>query len=81
MEVIFVKPKAGMLVRLEDCSRHVNSDGEELENATRHLLAEGEPRSVRRRLMSSYWRRRRSRMELTWYLGFVAKPPNMAKES
>ena len=44
METIFAKPRAGMLVRLEDCSRHVNPDGEELRNTAylRRRLRDGD---------------------------------------
>ena len=57
METRFLKPAPGMKVRLE--------------NATRHLLAEGE--SV---TMSAYWRRRIKDGDVT-----DAKPPKSAKES
>ena len=57
MKTKYLKPAAGLLVRLE--------------NATRHLLAEGE--SV---TMSAYWRRRLRDGDVT-----EAKPPKPAKES
>ena len=57
METKFLKPATGMKVRLE--------------NATRHLAAEGE--SV---AMSSYWRRRLRDQDVV-----EAKPPKPAKES
>ena len=53
----FLKPAAGLLVRLE--------------NATRHLHAEGENVT-----MSAYWRRRIKDGDVT-----DAKPPKPAKES
>ena len=57
METRFLKPAKDMLVRLE--------------NATRHLLAEGENVN-----MSAYWRRRLRDGDVT-----EAKPPKPAKES
>ena len=57
METKFLKPAAGMKVRLE--------------NATRHLLAEGESLT-----MSAYWRRRIKDGDV-----IAAKPPKPPKES
>ena len=57
METKFLKPAKDMLVRLE--------------NATRHLLADGE--SV---TMSAYWRRRLRDGDV-----IAAKPPKPPKES
>ena len=44
METIFVKPRAGMLVRLEDATRHVSADGEEVAHTayTRCRLRDGD---------------------------------------
>ena len=57
METKYLKPGAGLLVRLE--------------NATRHLLAEGEWVT-----MSAYWRRRLRDCDV-----INAKPPKPPKES
>ena len=57
MEMKFLKPATGMLVRLE--------------NATRHLFAEGENVA-----MSAYWRRRKRDGDVT-----EAKAPKPRKES
>ena len=57
METRFLKPAHGLLVRLE--------------NATRHLVAEGEEVT-----MSAYWRRRIKDGDVT-----EAKPAKPAKES
>ena len=44
METIFVKPKAGLLVRLADASRHVFAEGEEVLNSSyiRRRLRDGD---------------------------------------
>ena len=60
METKFLKPAAGMKVRLE--------------NATRHLLAEGEDI-----VMSAYWRRRIKDGDVAE--AKLPKPPKSSKES
>ena len=44
METIYVKPRAGMLVRLEDATRHVIAEGEELAHTAyiRRRLRDGD---------------------------------------